>query len=200
MSSIQEFNIITVGDTGVGKTAILNQYVYKIFNESTLSTTGITFSKKKIEMKDGKEINLKLIDTSGQEKYHSLGKTYFKNADGVFFVFSFDSHKSFDNVQAWIKSFNDNVNQNNTFPKLLLGNKDDLEEKVITQEEIDEFAKKNEIKFLSTSAKNHESVEKAFKEISEMIYDNYLKGDQKDSKQKKVKLMSNYKKNNCCAC
>ena len=188
-----EFKIITVGDSMVGKTAILKQFVYNQFQELELSTTGIAKSIKTVKLNNGKEMKLKLIDTSGQEKYRSMARAYFKNADGILFVFAYNDENSFNNIQFWINKFNENATKID-IPKLLLGNKNDLEKKV-NQETIDNFAKENDIKFFSTSAKDYSSIEVAFKELSEMLYEDYIKEDKGNKKQKQVKIAG--KDNDC---
>ena len=67
------FKIITLGESGVGKTSIIKRYVHNIFDTDCLSTIGINFSFKEVERK-GKKIQLKFYDTAGQEKYRALNK------------------------------------------------------------------------------------------------------------------------------
>ena len=86
--------VITLGESEVGKTSIIRRYIHNIFDENNLSTIGLNFSFKYIKLKDGNTINLKLIDTAGQEKYKALAKSYFKNVDAVLFVFALNSEES----------------------------------------------------------------------------------------------------------
>ena len=106
------FKVITIGDSGVGKTSILKRYVNS-YNINSLATIGVNFSFKDIILKDGTKAQLKLIDTAGEEKYKSLAKTYYKNTEGVLFVFSFDDKKSFDNLTNWIDEFKENNGNEN---------------------------------------------------------------------------------------
>ena len=101
MSDDLSFRIITIGDSGVGKTAIIRRYVYNTFDQENLSTIGVNFSFKEIILKNSQRLKLKLIDTAGQEKYRSLSKSYYKNADGVLFVFSLNDLQSFQNLNDW---------------------------------------------------------------------------------------------------
>jgi len=82
------FIIITLGDSGVGKTSIINRYINNEFNDNNPSTIGMNFSFKKLYINKQK-IKLKLMDTCGQEKYRSLTKTYLKNADFSFICLCF---------------------------------------------------------------------------------------------------------------
>ena len=90
--------IITLGDSGVGKTCILRRFVTGKFDKNTLSMIGFETSSKEIVLKDGTKVTLQLIDTAGQENYHALATTYIRNSDGVLFVFSHDSQESFNNI------------------------------------------------------------------------------------------------------
>ena len=135
--------IIAIGNSGVGKTSIIRRFVYKTYEEDKSATLGLNFAFKNIILKNGIKVKLKIIDTAGEEKFRSLSKSFFKNAEGVFFVFGMDDLNSFKDINEWIKIFNDNNSESN-IPKFLLGNKSDLNKKIITDELIEEFLKNNE--------------------------------------------------------
>ena len=119
------FKIITLGDSGVGKTCILRRFVTGKFDKNTLSMIGFETSSKEIVLKDGTKVALQLIDTAGQENYHALATTYIRNSDGVLFVFSHDSRESFNNIKKWLMSFKDNnqdIDFDKEFPAFLVGN------------------------------------------------------------------------------
>ena len=141
------FKVITIGDCGVGKTSIIRRYVLNNF-EDNLPTIGINFSFKNITLKNGKVVKLKLIDTAGQEKYKSLAKSYYKNVDGVWFVFAVNEKKTFDNIREWMTLFKENNNGKEGIPKYLIGNKDDLDkDKWIDQDLIDQFLNETIVNF-----------------------------------------------------
>ena len=87
------FKIITLGESLVGKTSLLRRYLENKFDDNSLTTIGLSFSFKDIILKNGEKVQLKLLDTAGQEKYRALAKSYFKNADGVFFVYAINDEK-----------------------------------------------------------------------------------------------------------
>ena len=189
--------IITLGESGVGKTSIIRRYIHNIFDENNLSTIGLNFSFKEVKLKDGNIINLKLIDTAGQEKYRALAKSYFKNVDAVLFVFAINSQESFDNIKNWIKLFDDNHNGKTGIPKYLIGNKSD-QERVVKDDLIEQL--KNEYKdykYFETSAKNNDGIEKLFKDIGEDLYEILREKEGKGRKKSQsVIKISKYKKNN----
>ena len=109
------FKVITIGNCGVGKTSIFQRFLYDTFDVDLLTTTGINFKCKDIILNNNKKIQLKLFDTAGQERYHSLTKSYFKNADAVLFVYAINDKKSFENIKDWVKIFMDNNNYGNKY-------------------------------------------------------------------------------------
>ena len=156
---VLEYKIILIGDSCVGKTAILRRYIYNIYEETTISTLGISFAFKEVTLKNKIKIKLKLVDTAGQERFTSLASSYFKNANGVLFVFDFSNLKTFQDIEHWINIFEESNNRKDKVIKYLIGNKYDLEDKKIDQEMIDDFLKTNNYNFKKTSAKDNINIE-----------------------------------------
>ena len=190
---IKDFNIITLGDSGVGKTSIIKRFCENKFDDNNQSTIGINFSKKEMTFDKKDKIILKLLDTCGQEKYRSLAKTYYRNAHAALFVFSMNDKESFDKINVWMESFN-NSNKGEDIPKYLVGTKNDLKVN-IDQTLIKEFSKKNNIPFISTSAKENKFINELFEEIGKNLYLNFVKKGVR--KQKSIKI-SYRKKHKCC--
>ena len=196
-----EFKVITLGDSGVGKTSIIRRYVYNIYDDNSLSTVGLTFSFKDIKLKNNKKVQLKLIDTGGQEKYRALSKSYFRNADAVLFVFGLDDEKSYENMIEWFKLFNENHNGKEGIPQYLIGNKNDLERK-IDKNLIEEFAKNNNLCYKEVSAKENICINEIFEEIAEKLYEDYEKSGRGKRSQSVIKIAQNKKKEkkkSCCS-
>ena len=193
------YSLITLGNSGVGKTSILKRLVHNKFEENTLSTIGFGISNKLVTSKNGSKFNLKLIDTAGQENYRAMGKTYFKNSDCALFVFSLNDRKSFEEIQTWLKTykeFNNDIDFSKLFPALLLGNKCDLEH-VVDDEEIKTFQKENKFYgYRETSAKDNIGLNLIFEEIGEMLNKVYGKRKKKHN----VRLTARHKESKGCAC
>ena len=191
------FKIITVGESGVGKTSIFRRYVYNTFEENTLTTLGLQFSFKDVVLKNEQKIKLKLIDTAGEEKYRSLSKSYFKNSDVVLFVFALDNPDSFERINDWIDLFKENHDKVDKIPKYLVGSKNDLEQK-IEQGKINELAKKFDFKFITTSALSNNNIEYLFNDISETLFKSY----KPDKGQQKIRLKNKkeFKATKCSIC
>ena len=193
------FKIITLGDSGVGKTCILRRFVTGKFDKNTLSMIGFESSSKEIVLKNGTKVTLQLIDTAGQENYHALSTTYIRNSDGVLFVFSHDSRESFNNIKKWLTSFKENnqdIDFDKEFPAFLVGNKCDLEH-TIDDFEIENL--KNEHNFYGyadTSAKDGIGIDDVFLGMGELLV--RIKGNE-DKKQNAI-IINQYrkKKRPCC--
>ena len=193
-----EYKIITLGDCSVGKTSIIKRYITDTFDEDTAPTLGITHSFKILEVGHDSKIKLSIIDTNGQEKYKSLSVSYFRHADVVLFIFNLNEPKSFINIQEWINTYNKN-NEKRALLRYLIGNKSDLEQKV-EQNLIDEFAEKNEMPYITTSAKTNSQINELFLQIGEEL----LKEEKKKSNTSIEKkgsfriLYTTKKKKKCC--
>ena len=187
------FKIITLGDSGVGKTCILRRFVTGKFDKNTLSMIGFESSTKEIVLKNGNKVTLQLIDTAGQENYHALATTYIRNSDGVLFVFSHDSRESFNNIKKWLMSFKENnqdIDFDKEFPAFLIGNKCDLEH-TIDDFEIENLKNEhNFYGFADTNAKDGIGIDNVFSEMGELL--DKIKGNKE--KKQNVKIMSIKKK------
>jgi len=192
--------IITLGDSGVGKTSIIDQYINRKFNENNASTVGINFAYKKLFINQTQKIFLKLIDTCGQEKYRSLSKTYFKHVNGVLYVFGLNDKDSFDNITEWMKYFDEECTIKDA-PKVLVGNKCDLEmDKELDNNIIKQFAEANKMQYIETSAKDNKNINKLFEEMGKMIYKKGLPSNKQDIKIIISESLQNKKHDMCHKC
>ena len=200
-----EYKIITLGDSSVGKTSIINRFINGEFRPDSMPTLGIKHSFKILELghlNNKKKLKLSVIDTGGQEKYKALSISYFRYADVVLFIFNLNEPFSFENIQKWIDNFNENNNKSKkVIKKYLIGNKSDLEQKV-EQNLIDEFAKKNIMPYKATSAKTNSQINELFQMIGEELYEEIDKKSIVSVKSKSVSRIltkTQIKHNkNCC--
>ena len=163
------FKLILIGSSGVGKTSILQRYIQKIFNDDYTCTIGVDFFMKSMKI-DDKLIKLQLWDTAGTEKFKSITTGYYRGANAAFIVFDLTSRKSFESVSEWIENYYKYSNPDYERHVILIGNKSDLKnERIITEDEIDDFVKLNKIKYFETSAKNGENIDECFLFIAEQL-------------------------------
>ena len=155
--------IVLVGNSSVGKTSLIRVYMGESFDNDYMSTIGAEFRQKKFN----KDVTLKIMDTAGQERFRSISKSYYRNSDGIIFVFDITNEESFKDLEYWL---NDPNNTEKDFKKILVANKIDLEKsKNINREKYERFAKKNNMKCIETSAKDNINVEDIFNEIVNLI-------------------------------
>merc|ERR1711881_702429 len=95
------FKLLLIGDSGVGKTCILFRFSDDAFNTTFISTIGIDFKIKTIEI-DGKRIKLQIWDTAGQERFHTITTSYYRGAMGIMLVYDVTNEKTFDNIHRWL--------------------------------------------------------------------------------------------------
>ena len=153
--SVTRHKIIFVGDAGVGKTTIISRIMDNPFNETYEPSIGVDFMSKSIKYK-GQNVKLQMWDTAGQEKYKGLIPSYVRNSSIVFVVYDISVKASFDNIPKWITFIR--TIENTTL--VLCGNKIDLSNREVKQEEGEELAKKEGIAFFEVSAKTDENIKK----------------------------------------
>ena len=153
------FKVVVIGDSGVGKSNLLSRFTRNEFNLESKSTIGVEFATRTVSM-EGKTIKAQIWDTAGQERYRAITSAYYRGADGIIMVYDVTSSESFDHVSDWLTEVNRYANEGTC--KLLVGNKCDMEDKVVTTEAAKEYADGLGIPFLETSAKNATNVEEAF--------------------------------------
>ena len=172
--------LIILGDSGVGKSSIIQRYYSDSFNENLQITLKANFLEKEIIINNQK-INLELWDTAGQEKYRSLTQIFVKNSKIIIFAYSVTSLKSFESLNFWYDFVQKEIRQNTILG--LAGNKTDLifennYEEEVSEEKGKEFADKKGASFALVSAK--ESSKEIISLINELIY-NYLENRESNS-------------------
>ncbi|CAG9813554.1 unnamed protein product, partial [Phaedon cochleariae] len=154
------FKLLLIGDSGVGKTCVLFRFSEDAFNTTFISTIGIDFKIRTIDL-DGKKIKLQIWDTAGQERFRTITTAYYRGAMGIMLVYDITNEKSFENIKNWIRNIEENASAD--VEKMLLGNKCELEEKrQVSKERGEQLAIEYGIKFIETSAKASIRVEDAF--------------------------------------
>ena len=141
------YKILLLGDSTVGKTTLISKYVDNQFSPDHITTIGVEYKNKTIDL-NGRNTNLQIWDTSGQERYQSITKNFYRNADGILFVFDVTNQDSFDHIKNWLITSEENEKD---FEKILVGNKIDLTDKiVINKEKMEKYGEKKNMNSLST--------------------------------------------------
>ena len=188
------FKIILIGSSSVGKSSILQRYIQKVFNESYSCTIGVDFFMKSLDVGD-KSIKLQLWDTAGTEKFRSITTGYYRGANAAFVVFDLTSKPTFDCLNEWIQNYYKFSNPDTEKNVVLVGNKSDLVNKrEVSEEEIENFAKNNNLMYFETSAKDGKNIDECFYFIAEKLVKQFENKDQDDNKKNLINN-ENLKKN-----
>ena len=159
--------LLLLGDSTVGKTSILVKYINNKFEDSCVSTVGVDYMDKILNYKN-LIIKLQIWDTSGEEKFRSMTRNFYRNADGIFIVFDLTKKTTFDHVKIWISEA---LDHNDTIKLMLIGNKLDLTNEIEVKNELaSNYAKKHNLKYFETSAKEGTNINEAFEAILELLF------------------------------
>lgn len=156
--------VVLLGDGGVGKSSLMNRFVSGKFDCQSFHTIGVEFLNKDVTV-EGQSYTLQIWDTAGQERFKSLRTPFYRGSDLCLLVFAVDDVQSFKNLAMWRKEFlyYADVREKDNFPFILLGNKIDFNERVVSQEEAHNFCQEiGGIPYFETSAKDSTNVDVAF--------------------------------------
>ncbi|KAJ1670309.1 Ras- protein Rab-2-B [Coemansia sp. RSA 1694] len=168
------FKYIIIGDTGTHFSCLLLQFTDNRFLPSHDLTIGVEFGARMVNV-DNKDIKLQIWDTAGQESFRSITRSYYRGAVGALLVYDITRRDTFDHLATWLADARKHSNANTTI--MLIGNKCDLEAKrSVSREEGEEFASKNGLYFIETSAKTATNVEEAFVQTAKDIYEKIQMG------------------------
>ena len=198
----ESIKVILLGNSGVGKTQIINRFNNKQFMDNDLCTYTSSFITRAIEV-NGQNKNLDVWDTAGQEKFRSVGKLFVKNAQIIILVYDTTSKKSFEDLNFWNDFIQKELGQKITLG--LAGNKTDLFTKEeVTKDEGKEYAKKWGAVFSLLSAKEDKpGIDLFFTEMVKKYLENETGGSNNEENEKQLKINNDNnniknKKTNCC--
>ncbi|KAI6225082.1 Multiple C2 and transmembrane domain-containing protein 2 [Aphelenchoides fujianensis] len=155
-----EEEIVLIGDSGVGKSNLLSRFTRNEFNIDSKSTIGVEFATRSV-LVEGKTIKAQIWDTAGQERYRAITSAYYRGAVGALLVYDIAKHVTYENVERWLRELRDHADQNIVI--MLVGNKSDLRHlRAVPTEEAADYAKRNQLSFIETSALNSSNVDSAF--------------------------------------
>jgi len=161
--------VVLLGDSGVGKTSLISQYVSNAVPESPKPTIGAAFIAKEVTI-ENHQLELRIWDTAGQEVYRGLAPMYYRSASIAIIVYDVTSNSSFESVGYWIKELKTNVS--GSIIIMVCGNKTDLQDsRVIDQTAAQQFAESNGALYTETSAQTGSGVERMFQmSVSKLIH------------------------------
>ncbi|KAJ0423816.1 P-loop containing nucleoside triphosphate hydrolase protein [Aspergillus carlsbadensis] len=150
-------------------------------DDSNTPPAGLPIPPRKVQEAQ-KKMKLSLWDTAGQETYKSITRSYFRGASGALLVFDITRPSTFISCTQWLQDLRQIAEEG--IVVILVGNKSDLagdgsdaDKRRVTRAEAEEWCRMNNIvRYIETSAKSGEGVERAFLEVAERIYRNIDSG------------------------
>ena len=189
------YKILLLGDSEVGKSCFLMRYADNVFVDNYITTIGLDYKLKYIQLDSGEIIKVQLWDTAGQDRYRTIAKNYYKGSHGILLLYDVTKTNSFENIREWIRDIREEVYEKAII--FLIGNKiDKKEERKIQTEQGAKLAEEFNLPFFEASAKSGENVDEIFKALYKKISEVYIELQ----KEKGTKLSSNKKKKKkkCC--
>ena len=173
------FKILLLGDSAVGKSCLLLRYCENSFQESHLTTIGLDFRLKTVNLEDKRKIKVQIWDTAGEDRFRAITRNYYRGANGIILMYDVTDQKSFEHIRDWVEKIKEDAVEEIII--YLVGNKIDLVNKrIITNEEGKKLAAEYNIKYYETSAKNSIGVEEVFLSLIKEMDDLFLEKNNKE--------------------
>ena len=194
-SEKDELKCILVGESGTGKTCLINALMGLGFNPNVLPSFSSTFVTKIVKIGD-KSYKVNIWDTIGQEKYYSLTKIFIKDSKLVFLVYDITDRKSFEKLDFWYNTIIEVLGDSAVIG--FISNKEDLyTNEEVKEEEIEKYAQEKKAPFRYTSALTPSSFEKFFQEQVE-AYIKKTEGIVENVEGKKLNIKKDKKSKKLC--
>jgi small GTP-binding protein len=161
----EEYRVVTIGETTVGKTSIISQLTDHTFNAKMACTVGANFQPYSQKVGD-RTITLQIWDTAGQERFRALSPIYYRGAHAAVAVFSFDNRDSLESLQEQISLFLEVAKDALIF---VVGNKVDIDAPTFSKSDAETFATEKKWQLFFTSAKTGEGIENLFDVICQEV-------------------------------
>uniref|UniRef100_A0A2P2JMU2 Ras-related protein Rab11D n=1 Tax=Rhizophora mucronata TaxID=61149 RepID=A0A2P2JMU2_RHIMU len=162
------FKVVLIGDSAVGKSQILSRFARNEFNLDSKATIGVEFQTRTLVIQH-KSVKAQIWDTAGQERYRAVTSAYYRGAVGAMMVYDITKRQTFEHIPRWLEELRGHADKNIVI--ILIGNKTDLEnQRAVPTEDATEFAQKEGLFFLETSALEATNVENAFLTVLTEIF------------------------------
>lgn len=163
--TMHQFKLILIGDVCVGKSSIMRRYIENSFTKDYRANIGVEFKVKSLVLDSKTGADLQIWDTAGQERYKTITKQYYKGSNGILLVYDITDRKTFSNLNFWIDDIKMDGPENLVF--IIIGNKSDMvDQRKVSTEEGENFAKKNGFLFKEVSALNGDNISLVFEILS----------------------------------
>ena len=182
-----QVKVTLLGKSGVGKSSIMNRFIFDKFDQNIPSTGGVSFVSKEIYLPDqDRTLTFNITDTVGQEKFRSLASMFYRDAKIIIFVYSIIDQSSFEEIQEyWYQATKEECSEDVIYA--VVGNKSDLYKKEqVNSNEAIEFAKSINGIFQETSALSNTGIDVLFKELAKKFVNAKYDPYEKENKMKEL--------------
>ena len=193
------YKILLLGDMSVGKSCLLLRFCDNSYQEAHLTTIGLDFRLKTINLNDNRKVKIQIWDTAGEDRFRSITRNYYKGAKGILLIFDVTDKETFGHVRDWIEKIHEESPEKITI--FLVGNKiDKNDERVISNEEGKKIAEEFNISYFETSAKCNIGVEEVFTHLVKEVDSIYMKEHKEEVENKALSIQktNNKNKKKCC--
>ena len=186
-----ECKVIMLGESGVGKTCIMERFSRNIFDKKQISTIGASYIDKTLKLEYNnhqEEIKLLIWDTAGEERFRSLTRNFYSNAKIVILVYDITCKDTFDAIREyWYKEIIEYFSKDNVIVAIA-GNKiDDFLKEEVNEDEARQFATDNNFIFAHTSALSGDGINELFKDVGTQYLKKMIEERNKEGKNNKNK-------------
>mmetsp|Transcript_22983 Transcript_22983/g.23929 ORF Transcript_22983/g.23929 Transcript_22983/m.23929 type:complete len:215 (-) Transcript_22983:70-714(-) len=165
VENAHKIKVVLLGESGVGKTSIINKYINNVFRSNFIPSSSSSFSTKIVDFSKefGKSIKFDIWDTAGQEKYKSMNKIFYKDADVAILVYDITRKDSFESLKnTWLLELSERLKLSQVLVCFCANKLDMYEYQEVPDNLVMEFCEENDYLFKETSAKNGSGVDDMF--------------------------------------
>jgi small GTP-binding protein len=196
-----QYKFVLGGVCGVGKSAILARLITNEFSDRIPSTITGDLASYHCSTPN-EDVQLQIWDTAGQERYRAASQHYFRGAVGVALVFALNDRASFDAIHQLLKDIRELVLPEAAI--ILVGNKSDLPDRQVTEVEASDYAKRQGLEYIETSAKSNRGIQETFTRLVRSIGEKRANGKLPDTfytqEAKELELVPEEQEGLTCPC
>ncbi|XP_077979491.1 ras-related protein rab7-like [Glandiceps talaboti] len=172
--------VILLGNSGVGKSSLVDQYINSRFSDQYKATIGVDFKTKEVVVEDN-VVTLQIWDTAGQERFQSIGASFYRGTHICILVYDVASLTTFESLERWREDFLIQYSPvitedtNGFSPFVVLGNKIDLEDRAVPKKSAEAWCQSiGDVVYFETSAKDKTNVEQVFETVAKKALNHLL--------------------------
>jgi small GTP-binding protein len=172
------FKTVVLGEGAVGKTAIVTRFSHGFFRTDYKTTIGSQFAVKSIEVRTSESetvtVKLQIWDVAGQSRFQILRPMYYRGSSGGLLVYDVTRKRTFIVLEEWLEELRKAINKD--IPLVLVANKTDLPDRIVTPAEGKAFADAHNMPYIESSAKTGEGILDVFEQLAQILVEARVAG------------------------